>query len=308
MTETVRHTLLLIDANSLIHRAFHALPPLTDKNGRPIQAVYGVASILLKIWREQKPMYATALFDRPEPTLRKQQYDAYKAHRPPAPDTLVEQIIETHNLFACFGVRTFELPGFEADDLIATLAQRFWKTDKLQVVVLTGDLDTLQLVRNETVVVRVLRKGVSETELYDEKAVQDRFGLAPEQLVDYKALVGDPSDNIPGVPGVGAKTAVALLKKFRTLEMVYGRLKEVSIAEKLGAFEKQARLSRSLVLLDRDAPFDAGSLNGLRVDERGNDIKEYFKSKGFSALLKRLANKEKSVLKRSTRQIQGKMF
>ena len=146
--------LLLIDANSVIHRSFHALPPFTAPDGSPTGAIYGVASILLKLWREDRPDYAAALFDRPEPTFRDKKYAEYKAQRPPAPDILILQIIEMHNLFRAFGITTFEKPGFEADDLIATLATRFKNEKDLQVVVLTGDRDTLQLVEGEKVVVQ----------------------------------------------------------------------------------------------------------------------------------------------------------
>src|SRR3989344_2748923 len=135
-------TLLLIDANSLIHRSFHALPPLTNRRGEPVQALYGISSILLRLWREARPDYAAALFDRPEPTFRKKEYAEYKAQRPAAPDELISQIIEAHNLFPAFGIKTFEKAGFEADDLIATLAEKFRYDPDARVVILTGDRDT----------------------------------------------------------------------------------------------------------------------------------------------------------------------
>src|SRR6266404_1825698 len=138
-------TLLLIDANSLIHRSFHALPPLTAKDGKPVQAIYGIGSILLRLWRDERPEYAAALFDRPEPTFRKKMYAEYKAQRPAAPTELISQIIEAHNIFPAFGIKTFEKPGFEADDLIATFAEKFKHESDVQVVILTGDRDTLQL-------------------------------------------------------------------------------------------------------------------------------------------------------------------
>ena len=215
-------TLFLIDAHSLIHRSFHALPPLTTPEGEPIQAVYGLASILLKILREDKPDYLVACFDRPEPTFRKEEYVEYKAQRPKTPDNLLPQLLRARELFSNFGIETLEAAGFEADDLIATLAERFsaksgsppeadgplahasgGKSEArnstklslrgepdLKIVILTGDLDTLQLVSRDKVVVRTFRKGVSDTFTYDEKAVQDRYGLKPHELIDYKALVG----------------------------------------------------------------------------------------------------------------------
>ncbi|RJQ29786.1 hypothetical protein C4571_00735 [Candidatus Parcubacteria bacterium] len=283
-----RNRLLLIDANSLIHRAFHALPPLTTPGGSPVQAIYGVASILIKVWKEGKPDYAAALFDRPEPTFRKQKYEPYKAHRPPAPPGLVEQIVEAHRLFPSLGIRVLESPGSEADDLIATLATRFAKEPDLQVEILSGDLDTLQLVRDDDVVVRVLKKGVSETELYNEDGVATRFGLKPSQLTDYKALVGDPSDNVPGVPGIGPKTARGFLQKFDSLERLFENTEENPVLlKKLAPFRKEADLSKSLVVLDRNVPIPELGLGDLRTHDLGEDFFAYCERQGFGTLLRR---------------------
>jgi len=282
-------TLLLIDANSIIHRSFHALPPFTTRDGKPSGALYGLASILLKLWREDRPDYVSALFDRPEPTFRKEKYAEYKAQRPKAPDELVDQIIEAHNLFSQFGIKTFEKAGFEADDLIATLAKKFRGEQDLQVVILTGDLDTLQLVRGEKVVVRTFKKGVSDTKIYDERVVQERYGLKPQQLIDYKALVGDPSDNIKGVPGIGPKTARDMLQRFGSLEKLYGNLdSDPKFMKKLAPFRENAALSRDLVELRDDVPLELGALDGLKVKENQLAIKNYFRQLGFETLLKRL--------------------
>ena len=161
--------LLLIDANALVHRCFHALPPLTGSGGKPVGSIYGLASILLKIFREQSFDYITAFFDRPEPTFRKKIFDEYKIHRPKAPDELVSQIIEAHKLFEAFDVKFFETPGFEADDLIGAAVEKFKNVPDLKIIILTGDLDTLQLIDNERVAVEILKKGVSETVIYDER-------------------------------------------------------------------------------------------------------------------------------------------
>src|SRR3989344_1209652 len=147
--------IFLIDANSLVHRAFHALPPLTSPSGAPVQALYGVASILLRLWKDEHPRYTAAFFDRPEPTFRKEKYAAYKAHRAKAPDELVAQIIEAHRLFEAFGIPVYEAPGWEADDLLAAAAGKFKHV--LQAVILTGDLDTLQLVEDSRVIVWALK-------------------------------------------------------------------------------------------------------------------------------------------------------
>ncbi|HEX4104575.1 MAG TPA: 5'-3' exonuclease H3TH domain-containing protein [Candidatus Paceibacterota bacterium] len=286
---------LLIDANSIIHRSFHALPPFTTPEGKPSGALYGIASILLKIWRESRPDYAAALFDRPEPTFRDKKYAEYKAQRPPAADELIAQIIAAHELFNAFGVKTFEKPGFEADDLIATLAEKFKTENDLQVVILTGDRDTLQLVENAKVVVMTFNKGVSDTTIYDEAAVIAKYGLAPAQLIDYKAFVGDASDNIKGVPGVGPKTATELIQKFGTVEHLYEILgrdpeSEPKLAARVGPYRKEAELSRELVTLERNVPMEIPPLAELATQETPEGVENYFKAMGFVTLLKRFAN------------------
>lgn len=287
-------TLLLIDANSLIHRCFHALPPLTTPDKRPIQAIYGLANILLRLWREEKPDYAAALFDRPEPTFRKERYKEYKAHRPKTPDTLIPQIEEAHNLFSQFGIQTYEKAGFEADDLIATFAEKFAKEKEAKVVILTGDLDALQLVRGNNVVVRTFKKGISETRVYDEEEVKKRFGLKPSQLIDYKALVGDPSDNIKGVPGIGPKTAASLLARYGTIENLYNHLGEQpKLEHKLREFQEQIKLAGELVILNKDAPLVLGQKDELRVVQSKANLLAYFQKLGFQTLVKRLYNGER---------------
>ncbi len=295
--ETVK-TLLLVDANSIIHRSFHALPPFTAPDGQPSGALYGLASILLKLWREERPDYAAALFDRPEPTFREKKYAAYKAQRPPAADELVSQIVEAHRLFEAFGIKTFEEPGYEADDLIATFAEHFGKEFKeekdARIVILTGDRDTLQLVDDGRVVVRTFNKGVSDTTIYDEKAVREKYGLSPAQLIDYKALVGDPSDNIKGVPGVGPKTATEALQKFGNVERLYAHLSgsaagEPKLAKRFGPFRKEAELARELVTLDRHAPVAMPALHDLATMAAPAGREAYFEKMGFATLIARIA-------------------
>lgn len=288
--------LLLIDANSIIHRSFHALPPLTAPDGSPAGALYGISSILLKLWREDRPDYAAALFDRPEPTFRDEKYAEYKAQRPPAPDELIAQIIAAHDLFAAFGIRTFEKPGYEADDLIATLATKFKPEPDLQVVILTGDRDTLQLVDGSKLVVQTFNKGVSDTTMYDEEAVKEKYGgLSPKQLVDYKALVGDASDNIKGVPGIGPKTATELIKKFGTVGKMYETFAngddDVAIEKlraKFSAFKKDAELSEELVTLECHVPIDIPPLEALAPAPGTAGPAAYFEKMQFASLLKRL--------------------
>jgi DNA polymerase-1 len=290
--------LLLIDANSIIHRSFHALPPFTTPEGKPSGAIYGIASILLKLWRDERPEYAAALFDRPEPTFRDEKYAEYKAQRPPAADELIAQIIEAHKLFEAFGIRTFELPGYEADDLIATLAEKFKSLPDVQVVILTGDRDTLQMVEGDKLVVQTFNKGVSDTTIYNEAAVIEKYSLAPNQLIDYKALVGDSSDNIKGVPGVGPKTALELIKRFGTVKEMYRQLDAANkdsddvalkkLRDRFGPFKKEAELSEMLVTLERHAPIDIPEIEALAPSAGTDGAAVYFEKMGFATLLKRL--------------------
>lgn len=281
-------TLLLIDANALIHRAYHALPPMTSKEGKPTHALYGVASILIKIWRDERPDYAVALFDRPEPTFRKEEFKEYKEHRPKAADELVEQIIESHNLFLAFSIPVYEAPGFEADDLIGTLAGRFGSESGLTIVILTGDLDALQLVVDDKVIVKTLKTGVSSTEIYNEEAVRARYGLSPEILPDYKALVGDTSDNIPGVAGIGPKTASQLLQKYGSLKPLLDSLdNEPKYREKLKGQNENIALYRRLALIRRDAPLPPIELFSLSTKASPENLIPYFDKFGFESLKKR---------------------
>jgi DNA polymerase-1 len=261
---------------------------------------------LLKLWRDERPDYAAALFDRPEPTFRDEKYAAYKAQRPPAAEELIAQIIEAHNLFAAFGVRTFEKPGYEADDLIATLAEKFKTLPDVQVVILTGDRDTLQMVEGDKLVVQTFNKGVSDTTIYNEAAVIEKYGIAPKQMVDYKALVGDSSDNIKGVPGVGPKTALELIKRFGTVKEMYRQMEGgdegggnknsgseadpafAKLRERFGAFKKEAELSEMLVTLERHAPIEIPPIEDLVPAEGTDAAAKYFEKMGFATLLKRL--------------------
>jgi len=215
---------LIIDGNALVHRAFHALPPLRTKKGELVNAVYGFLSIFIKSIKEFNPEYVCACFDLAAPTFRHKEFKDYKATRPKAPDELYEQIPKIKEILNKFGVPIYEKKGFEADDVIATISKHP-RVEEIESIILSGDLDTLQLVDNNTKVFTA-RKGLKDTILYDEKAVKERYGLSPIQIPDLKGLAGDVSDNIPGVKGIGIKTASALLQKFGSLEGIYEALGE----------------------------------------------------------------------------------
>ena len=310
--------LLLIDANALIHRAFHAIPNLTTPDGRPSGALYGLTNVLIKIFKEEHPEYAVAFFDRPEPTFRKEMYAEYKAHRPKAPDELISQIIEAHHLFDVFGVKTYEIPGFEGDDLIGTAAEQFKGEKDVQVVVLTGDLDALQLVEGNKVVVETLKQGISETITYDETAVVARYGISPSQLADYKGLVGDASDNISGVRGVGPKTASGIIQEFGSLENFFATIKVSDDAgkkmlsyKKLIEHEEIALLSKTLATIRRDAPIGIQSISEIAYTAFPTEtVIPYLKDMGFTSILKRLvpAENEIRVARQKAQENQGQLF
>jgi DNA polymerase-1 len=292
----MRDTLLLIDANSLIHRAFHALPPLTAPDGRPVGALYGLASIIIKILKdgptgEGSPEYIAAAFDRPEPTHRESEYKEYKATRPPAHADLVSQLIESHKLFKIFGIKTFEFPGWEADDIIATLAGKF-SAEWLKVFILSGDRDILQMVNDSSIKVIMPQRGISNTTVYDKNAVKEKFGIAPNQLADYKGLVGDASDNIPGVPSIGPKTAADLISRYGSLENLYREVDSIGIPNKnlqtkLKTYREQAFLSKRLATLESKLPIEVSIDNLIFRPLPEKDVADYFEHLGFKSLLER---------------------
>lgn len=253
--------LIVIDSNSIIHRAFHALPPLTTKKGEVVGAVYGFLLVFLKAIKEFQPDFVAACFDVKGPTFRHEKYQGYKAKRPKAPDELYEQIPKVKEVLNSFNVKIWEKQGFEADDLIGTLARLAPQKQafpEIETIIISGDSDNLQLIDAKTKVY-ALRKGVKDTVLYDEKMVEERYyGLKPKQLVDYRALRGDPTDNIPGVPGIGEKTATELIKEFGTLENVYQSLAIVKskIRQILIQNKEQAFFNRELVEIYKNVPLD----------------------------------------------------
>jgi DNA polymerase-1 len=250
--------------------------------------LYGLASILIKLFKEDRPDYVAALFDRPEPTFREKKYPAYKAQRPPTADALVFQLHGARNLFGAFGVKTFEKSGYEADDLIATFSEAFKFEKDLQIVILTGDRDTLQLVSGDAIVVQTFKKGVSDTTIYDEARVFEKYGIKPLQIIDYKALAGDSSDNIKGVPGVGPKTAIDLVQKFGSVENLYLHTGEdPKLDKKVRPFKSEAMLSKELVTLDRAVPIAMPMLDDLALPQ-SPAVEDYFTKMGFASLMKRV--------------------
>ncbi|MFA4999297.1 MAG: 5'-3' exonuclease H3TH domain-containing protein [Parcubacteria group bacterium] len=290
----MEHSFLIIDANSLIHRAYHALPPLTDSQGKPAGALYGLSSILLKILREVIPEYAVAAFDRPEPTFREKEYSAYKEHRPGAEESLISQLISSKDFFKAFGIASLDSPGFEADDIIGTVVSNASRAAKVKkIIILSGDLDVLQLVEDNHIVAWVPQKGISSFTEYNREAVIKRFGVPPEHIPDYKGLVGDTSDNIPGVSGIGPKTAAALIKNYGPLEDLYALSPEPKTTALKNVIEskEKALLSKHLATISQNAPISFPSVEDFKVNPLSpTDLSAFLLMKGFRNLSERAAS------------------
>lgn len=264
MAKKAAKTFLIIDGHALLHRAWHALPPLTTKDGLVVHGAYGFTTIMLGAIRQFRPDYMAVTFDLKGPTFRHEQYEHYKATREKKPDELYAQVDIIRSVLDAMGIPVFTAPGFEADDVIGTLSLRARETAGVESVILTGDLDTLQLVDDRTKVY-TMRKGMSDMVVYDEKAVRERFGFKPVQLIDYKALRGDPSDNIPGVRGIGEKTGSELIAEFGSIGKLYAALEKndkraqalkPSVREKLVTHKKDALSALDLCRIRRDVPVD----------------------------------------------------
>jgi DNA polymerase-1 len=279
--------LLVIDGHAIVYRAFHALPALTAKDGTPTNAVYGFFGMLYSAIQDLKPDHLIVCFDTPAPTYRNQIFPDYRANRPSQPDDLRPQFPVIKELLDAAEMVWLEKDGAEADDLIGTIAQTLGTGD-IQVLVLTGDRDLLQLV-NDNVRVVMPKVGMSSIAVFDEKDVIEKFDVTPEQMVDYKALAGDASDNYSGVPGLGPKTAVKLIKRFGTVEGIYEHLDEIAedkLRAKLKENEEAARLFKRIAAIDCEVdisiPWERSRLQGF-----GPGLREAFEKRQFNTLLRR---------------------
>jgi len=293
-------TLVLLDAHAIIHRAYHALPEFLSSKGEPTGALYGLSSMLMKIIAELKPDYIIACYDLPQKTFRHEAYDKYKAGRAKADEALVMQLKNSRTIFEAFNIPIYDSPGFEADDILGTIVEKYKKDKNLKIIIASGDLDTLQLVDDKKVQIYTLKKGINDTILYDEDAVIKRFGFKPKLLPDYKGLRGDPSDNIIGIKGIGEKTAEILIEKFGSIEEIYKKIKKdeklftkVGISprmiELLKNNEEEALFSKTLATIRNDAPINF-ALPRKTFWENADlkKIEEIFAFFEFRSLLKRL--------------------
>ncbi|MED1740335.1 DNA polymerase I [Bacillus swezeyi] len=286
---TERKKLVLVDGNSLAYRAFFALPLLSNEKGIHTNAVYGFTTILMKMLEEEKPTHMLVAFDAGKTTFRHKTFKEYKGGRQKTPPELSEQLPFIQELLDAYKISRYQLENYEADDIIGTLAKSAEK-DGFEVKIFSGDKDLTQLATKETTVA-ITKKGITDVEYYTPEHVQEKYGLTPRQIIDMKGLMGDASDNIPGVPGVGEKTAIKLLKQFHTVEALLSSIDEVSgkkLKEKLEAFQEQALMSKELATIITEAPLEL-TLDGLGYEGFDREaVVKLFKDLGFNSLLERL--------------------
>jgi len=283
--------LLLVDGSALLHRAYHAYPPLKTKSGEIVGAVYGVISILLSALETESPSHVMVAWDLPKPTFRHEKYVGYKAQRPKADEEMVLQIPEVKAVIEAMGIVQLAVEGYEADDVIGTLS-KLGNPDN-QVVILTGDQDTMQLV-NEYVRILTPAKGANPPVLYGPAEVLNKYGVYPKQIVDYKALIGDSSDNIPGVAGIGPKGAANLLSKFESLEKIYREMDEILtqfgelMAKKLSEGKDSAILSQDLSRIVTDMNLKINLDEMEYKDVKTASLREKLENLGFKSLIRRI--------------------
>jgi len=268
--------LVLLDAHAILHRAYHALPDFSTSKGEPTGALYGLSAMLIKIIEDLKPDYIAACYDVKGPTYRHEVYKEYKSQRKKTDDDLIAQINRSRDIFTALNIPIYDKQGFEADDILGTIVEQIKKQEvrskekgenKIEIIIASGDMDTMQLISGETVKVYTLKKGIKDTITYDEKAVNERFGFGPLLIPDYKGLRGDPSDNIPGIKGIGEKTATTLVTTFGTIENMYKELENGEakftkagmsprIIQLLKDNKEEAEFSKMLATIRRDVPIE----------------------------------------------------
>ena len=281
---------MLLDGYGLVYRGYFALPPLTTSKGDLVNGVFGFASIVLRGLQDLQPDYLAVSFDLPGPTFRHEAYAEYKATRTRMPDDLRDQFPKVREVVKALRIPVYEMQGYEADDVIGTITRQLDPRDDLETTIVTVDLDMLQLV-TPRVRLMTTRSGVENTVMYDVAKIEERFGLRPDQMVDYKALKGDPSDNIPGVPGVGEKTAAKLIRDFGNLDSLLARLDEVTpakLGEKLREHVDQIRMGHELSVIVRDLPVQI-DLEAARLGDYDRDtVVRLFREYEFRTLIERL--------------------
>lgn len=293
--------LVLIDGNAILHRAFHAMPPLTSKKGEPIGAIQGLVGMLLRVIQDLRPSHIAVMFDEKEKTFRHEALETYQAQRPPTAEELVGQFDKARDFLSAAKVPVYSMPGFEADDVIGTIATMAVVEEKPdnEVIIVTGDRDILQLVNDKkNIKLYMPITGLSNAKIYREAETVERMGVPPKQIDDYKALVGDPSDNYPGVVGIGPKTAENLLKEYGTFENIYENLDKIaeSTRNKLKNGEQMGKVSKKLATIVRNVPIevDFGLMAEWKIDSQ--EVIDLFENEfGFRTLTIRVQKVGKEI-------------
>ncbi|HSX58244.1 MAG TPA: DNA polymerase I [Candidatus Saccharimonadales bacterium] len=298
--------LVLVDGHALFHRAFHAMPPLTTSKGELVNAVFGFTSMLLRVLADIKPEYAVVAFDTKAPTFRHTQYTAYKAHRIAAPEEMHQQLPRVKEVVSALNIPIFVLEGYEADDIIGTLASQ---AAGQEVYIVTGDRDALQLV-NSHIKTYMPGKSLSDIIVYDGKKFEEKYGFSPKQLIDFKALVGDSSDNIPGVEGIGEVSATKLIKEFGSVEEIYQNLDKIpeKLSKKLAEGSESAKMSKELATIDTAAPIRLDLNKCILADYDHQKAINLFEELEFKSLIKRLPNVGKLTQKQTAAEGQEELF
>lgn len=288
--------LMIIDGSSLIHRAFYALPLLSNKNGLYTNGVYGFLTMLYKVLEDIRPNHLCVVFDKKGPTFRHEEYDQYKAHRAATPSELAQQFPIIREILDAMNIKFFELSGFEADDIAGTLAN-MGKDVFDEIFLVTGDKDYLQLAR-DNIKVLITRKGITELEEFDRNKVIEKYGITPEQLIDLKGLMGDPSDNIPGVPGIGEKTGLKLLKEYGTVENIYENIDNISgkkLKENLAENQHLALLSKKLGRIFTEVPIDLDFEQLAIKEPNWEALSRLYEELEFNSLLSKISSTTEEI-------------
>lgn len=301
--------LVIFDAYAIIYRAFHAMPPLTAKDGRPISAIYGLVSMLITVVDLLKPTHIIFCFDEKEKTFRNELLPTYQAQRVAAPDDLIPQFDMARELLGTMRIPVYSKSGYEADDVIGTIATSVSNDKKNidEIIIVTGDRDILQLVDDDKNIKLFMPiGGLSNGKIFAEKETGERMGVAPKQIPDFKALVGDPSDNYFGIAGIGPKTAIDLLSKYTTLSSIYEHINDISgkIKEKLVKGEESANLSFKLATIVRDVPIDFDIESSKNWDLISENVLKLFEEYGFKTLTARI----KKLGEQIEKERQGSLF
>lgn len=305
LSSPVHKRLVVIDGNAILHRGYHAFPHLTNPNGEPINAVYGFFSMFLNILHDLKPEYIAVCFDKSKPTMRQALYAGYHQHRPQMATDFAQQVPVVHMLLETLRVPIFAIAGYEGDDLVGTIAHKA-VTDYAvsDVIIVTGDRDLLQLV-NPHVKVLMPITGITKTVIFDELAVKDKYGVRPDQFIDYKALIGDQSDGYPGVTGIGPKTAANLLQEYDTFENLYTHVGDLpeKTGLKLATDAEQAALAKKLATILTDAPlqFDLAACQLDKLDFMS--LREAFVAHSFTSLITKLDTRYPKQVKEKMKEV-----